>query len=87
MKKNGELEECLWKELEVGDIIKLKKGEVCPADIVLLDSNDICNKEAVCYIDSSDNNGRTSLQRKKSCSVTQRSKFNYFIFINCFFFF
>jgi magnesium-transporting ATPase (P-type) len=72
MKRRGDLEEISWGQLEVGDIVRLKKGEMCPADIILLDSNDIHNKEAVCYVDTSLVDGRTSLQMKTACSVTQR---------------
>lgn len=57
--------------MEVGDIVRLKKGDMCPADIILLDSNDIHNKEAVCYVDTSLVDGKTSLQMKSACAVTQ----------------
>lgn len=65
------MEEVCWRTLEVGDIIKLKKGDICPADVILLDSNDMHNKEAVCYVDSTLLDGKTSLQMKTACSVTQ----------------
>lgn len=65
------MEEVSWESLEVGDIIKLKKGDICPADVIILDSNDTHNKEAVCYVDTSLLDGRTSLQMKIACSVTQ----------------
>jgi magnesium-transporting ATPase (P-type) len=31
-------DEVSWSELQIGDIIHLKKGEIVPADIILLDS-------------------------------------------------
>lgn len=71
VKRKGDMERVSWKQLEIGDIIRLQKGDMCPADIILLDSNYIHNKEAVCYVDSSLFDGKTSLQMKTACSVTQ----------------
>lgn len=36
----------------MGDVIKLEIGEVAPADMVLLDSNIISERDTICYIDT-----------------------------------
>jgi len=46
------LETISWGEIKVGNILKLNKDEVVPADIILLDSNEIKDREAQCLIDT-----------------------------------
>ena len=36
----------------MGDIILIEKGETAPADVILLDSSEVINREAICYIES-----------------------------------
>ena len=55
----------------MGDVIFLKKNEVCPADIVLLDSSEILKKAAICEVDVSMNDGRRRLEKKYSSFLTQ----------------
>lgn len=47
-----ETEEIKWKDLKVGDIIKLFKDEMVPADFILLDTNEIRDKQATCLVDT-----------------------------------
>lgn len=60
-----------WKDLDIGSIVYLKKSELCPADIILLDSSEVQEKEAFCMIDTAFFDGITALQRKKAASLTQ----------------
>ncbi len=46
------MEEVLWKNVEIGDVIYLKKGEIVPADIILLDSGQVRDREAICMVDT-----------------------------------
>lgn len=63
----------------IGSIIYLKQGDICPADIILLDSSEIKDKLAYCMIDTSFFNGKTGLELKKACTLTQRIYiYNYF---------
>ena len=53
---------------KTGDVIYLQNGEACPADIIILDTNLIKMKEAICYIDMYLINGKTEpVKRKASC--------------------
>ena len=62
-------EKSTWKEIKVGHIIKVKKNEVVPADIILLESSD--NKHQ-CYLDNSSINGNYDMFKiKKACNDTQ----------------
>ena len=60
-----------WKDLEIGDVIHLKSEEACPADIIILDTNEVVMKEAICHIDTYLLNGKTDLTQKKASSLTQ----------------
>ena len=42
-----------WKDVKVGSIIRLYTGDIAPADMVVLDTSLLQNKEAICYIDTS----------------------------------
>jgi magnesium-transporting ATPase (P-type) len=39
-----------WGELSVGDIIYLRQGDTAPADIVLLDSQQLKHRSAITYV-------------------------------------
>jgi len=53
-----------WKDVFVGNIIKVKKGEYFPADCVLISSTD--RKTHGCYIETKNLDGETNLKMKKS---------------------
>ena len=63
----GALEEVRWKDLRVGDIVKISKGEPLPADLVQLASSE---EQGNSYIDTCDLDGETNLKIKSSLSVT-----------------
>ena len=57
-----------WKEIKVGQIIKILKDEVVPADIILLESMDHKHE---CYLDNSSINGNFDMFTiKKACNDT-----------------
>ncbi|KAL8139534.1 hypothetical protein V2J09_005555 [Rumex salicifolius] len=56
-----------WRNLRVGDIVKVKKDEFFPADIVLLSSS---YEDAVCYIETMNLDGETNLKLKQALDVT-----------------
>ena len=37
-RKTGEIEECQWQNLKVGDIVMVKKDEEVPADLLLINA-------------------------------------------------
>ena len=54
----------------MGSIIFLDHNEISPADILFLDSSDISNKEAFCFVDSQLITGKRDLKKKKSSALT-----------------
>jgi phospholipid-translocating ATPase len=53
-----------WRSLSVGDIIKVKRDEPIPADIVLLRSNGL-TESGITYVETTALDGETSLKRKR----------------------
>lgn len=49
----------------------MTQGEVAPADMILLDSQQIEHREAVTYVDIRNVNGKTVPLKKKACYLTQ----------------
>ncbi|KAL6644307.1 hypothetical protein ACP70R_015915 [Stipagrostis hirtigluma subsp. patula] len=56
-----------WKKLRVGDIVKVKKDEFFPADLLLLSSS---YEDGICYVETMNLDGETNLKRKQSLEVT-----------------
>ena len=49
----------------------LEQGEVAPADMILLDSQQIEHREAITYVDVKNINGSTVCEKKNSSYLTQ----------------
>ena len=64
-----------WKDVLLGDIIKVKEGEFFPADCVILNTSEESN---CCYIETKSIDGETNLKFKKSnkdiLELTQNNK-------------
>ncbi|KAK4842614.1 hypothetical protein QYF36_024787 [Acer negundo] len=56
-----------WKNLRVGDIVKVEKDEFFPADILLLSSS---YEDAICYVETMNLDGETNLKLKQALEVT-----------------
>ncbi|XP_071928389.1 putative phospholipid-transporting ATPase 9 [Coffea arabica] len=56
-----------WKNLRVGDIVKVEKDEFFPADLLLLSSS---YDDAVCYVETMNLDGETNLKLKQGLEVT-----------------
>uniref|UniRef100_A0A0D9X7E4 Phospholipid-transporting ATPase n=1 Tax=Leersia perrieri TaxID=77586 RepID=A0A0D9X7E4_9ORYZ len=74
-----------WKKLQVGDIVKVKKDEFFPADLVLLSSS---YEDGICYVETMNLDGETNLKRKQSLDVTavlneEQSFHTFKAFIQC----
>jgi phospholipid-transporting ATPase len=54
-----------WKELKMGQIVKITKDSECPADVLLLYSSD---EKGVVYVDTMNLDGETNLKEKSSPS-------------------
>ncbi|GAM24475.1 hypothetical protein SAMD00019534_076500 [Acytostelium subglobosum LB1] len=66
--RDGQLIERLWKDLQVGDVVKVQNEEQFPADLVLLSSSS--DSPGLCYIETSNLDGETNLKTKQSLIET-----------------
>eukprot|EP01044_Picomonas_judraskeda_P001909 COSAG03_NODE_123_length_12291_cov_19.979413_11_plen_927_part_00 len=65
---NGQLEDCMSKDIRVGDIIRVNRNEEIPCDILVLKSSD---PKGVAYVMTANLDGETDLKLKKSVAATQ----------------
>ncbi|CAN4124718.1 unnamed protein product [Withania somnifera] len=56
-----------WRNLKVGDIVKVEKDQFFPADLLLLSS---FFDDAVCYVETMNLDGETNLKLKQALEVT-----------------
>eukprot|EP01026_Neomeris_dumetosa_P071035 TRINITY_DN7145_c1_g1_i1.p1 TRINITY_DN7145_c1_g1~~TRINITY_DN7145_c1_g1_i1.p1 ORF type:complete len:1115 (-),score=152.45 TRINITY_DN7145_c1_g1_i1:270-3410(-) len=60
--------EVMWKNIQVGDVIKVARDEEIPADMVMLTSGDSDN---LCYVETANLDGETNLKIKNCYRGTQ----------------
>ncbi|KAM7251337.1 hypothetical protein ACFE04_023220 [Oxalis oulophora] len=60
--------EKLWKELRVGDVVKVEKDNYFPSDLLLLSSS---YEDGVCYVETMNLDGETNLKIKRCLESTQ----------------
>ena len=53
----------LWQELHVGMIVKIKRDEYFPADLIIINSS---GPKGICYIETKDLDGETNLKHKQA---------------------
>lgn len=66
-RENGIFEYTEWKNLRVGDIVKVEKDEFFPADLLVLSSS---YEDAICYVETMNLDGETNLKLKQALEVT-----------------
>uniref|UniRef100_A0A3P9JDU2 Phospholipid-transporting ATPase n=1 Tax=Oryzias latipes TaxID=8090 RepID=A0A3P9JDU2_ORYLA len=65
--RNGAWQTIIWKQVAVGDIVKVTNGQHLPADMVIVSSSE---PQAMCYTETSNLDGETNLKIRQGLSVT-----------------
>lgn len=56
--------ETVWHKLKVGDIVRIRKNEYLPADVLLLRTSEVHG--TTCYVETKNLDGETNLKTKKA---------------------
>ena len=58
----------------MGSLVLLNYKDVCPADVLILDTSELINKEAICFTNRESISGETEKALRKACFLTQNGK-------------
>ena len=67
--KSSKIRKIIWSEIKIGNIIKVEKDELIPADLLVVCSS---NKDFSFYLQTSNLDGETSLKQREALIYTQK---------------
>ncbi|EAL66682.1 P-type ATPase [Dictyostelium discoideum AX4] len=65
--RNGQFVQTLWKDIRVGDIVKVRNRQYFPADIYIFSTSE---PENVCWFESKNLDGETNLKQRQATKET-----------------
>ncbi|XP_072567472.1 phospholipid-transporting ATPase IB isoform X3 [Paramormyrops kingsleyae] len=65
--RSGSWQNVIWKQVAVGDLVRVTNGQHLPADMVIVSSSE---PQAMCYTETSNLDGETNLKIRQGLSLT-----------------
>ena len=67
--KSSKIRKIIWSEVKIGNMIKVEKDELIPADLLVICTS---NRDFSFYLQTSNLDGETSLKQREACIYTQK---------------
>eukprot|EP00005_Dracoamoeba_jomungandri_P010597 CAMPEP_0174264884 /NCGR_PEP_ID=MMETSP0439-20130205/24372_1 /TAXON_ID=0 /ORGANISM="Stereomyxa ramosa, Strain Chinc5" /LENGTH=1290 /DNA_ID=CAMNT_0015351035 /DNA_START=137 /DNA_END=4006 /DNA_ORIENTATION=+ len=65
--RGDKFKKCRWKDLKVGEVVRVKNNESIPADLVVLNTSD---EEGFCFLETANLDGETNLKTRQALEET-----------------